>query len=290
MSVKSRSSKSASHKEVEEMIPVACCVDGTCDSCYTPMMGRNTRKIFYTLLGILLVYVIVWMATLIRNNLVRYDHIGQADRQERQITLSADAKVTASPDIAMTTVGMNSQGKTVAEAQQQNTQVMNGLIEKMKALGIDEKDIQTSNYNIYPQYNYTEKEGQVLKGYEVSQSVTVKIRDIQKANQVLAAAGEAGANNVGGLQFTIDNPETYLAEAREKALEKIAEKKAALEESLGVQLGEIISYYESEGQNGAYPMYKSVAEDAMGGAAAPNIQSGSMDVVLMVNVAYQVRS
>lgn len=269
----------------------SCCAEGNCHECYTPMIGRNTRKIFYTLLGILLVYLIVWVATLIRNNIVKYEHIGEADRPERSITISADAKVTAAPDIAMTSVGMISKGKTVAEAQQENTKVMNGLIERMKALGIDEKDIQTNNYNIYPQYNFTEQDGQVLTGYEVNQSVQVKIRDVQKANQVLAAAGEAGANNVGGLQFTIDNPEVYLAEARQKALDKVAEKRESLEESLGVQLGDVISYYESEGGNGMYASYnKGVAEEAMGGAVpAPSIQSGSMDIVMNINVIYEVR-
>lgn len=289
MPVKSKT-KSSPPKEVY-IAPESCCVDGNCNECYTPMMGRNTRKIFFTLLGILLVYTIVWVATLIRNNIVKYEHIGEADRPERSITISADAKVTAAPDIAMTSVGMVSKGKTVAEAQQENTKVMNALIEKMKALGIDSKDIQTSNYNIYPQYNFTEQEGQVLTGYEVNQSVQVKIRDVQKANQVLAAAGEAGANNVGGLQFTIDNPEVYLAEVRQKALEKVAEKRASLEQSLDVQLGDIISYYESEGGSGIYPSYnKGIAEEGIGGALpAPSIQSGSMDIVMNISVTYEVR-
>jgi len=288
MSVKPKS-KTSPLKEVHDMTG-ACCTGGTCDACNPSLMGNNARKIFLTLLGILLVYVIVWMATLIRNNMVSYDRIGEADRPERSITISADAKVTAAPDIAMTSIGMISRGKTVAEAQQENTKVMNVLIEKMGGLGIAADDIQTTNYNIYPQYTYSETGVQTLSGYEVNQMVQVKIRDVQKANQVLAAAGEVGANNVGGLQFTIDNKDVYLAEAREKALQNVSDKKGALEKSLGLRLGSVISYYESEGGNNGYAGYDKAmsAESAMGGAA-PTIQSGSMDVVMNINVTYEVR-
>ncbi len=248
-------------------------------------------KIFATLWGILIVYAIVLLGTMIRNNMQAYNYIGQADRPERTITLNAEGKVTATPDIAVTTMGMIVKGDTVVEAQAENTKVMNNLISKLKNLGIAEDDIQTTNYNIYPQYNYTQDEGRILTGYEVSQSVTVKIRNLDKANSVLALAGEVGANSVSGLRFTIDDREVYKQEAREKALKKLAEKAQSLSQSLGVEFVSISSYNEYEGGNGL-PVpapYELRALDGFGGSAAPSIESGSLDIFMNVNVTFEIR-
>ena len=121
-------------------------------------------KIFATLFGILLVYIIFLVGTMIRNNMQRYFVIGHAPVQEQTITLEATGKVTAKPNIAMTTIGMTETSSTVIAAQKQNTKVMNDLISKLKALGVDSKDIQTQNYNIYPQYSYTKDKGKQLIG------------------------------------------------------------------------------------------------------------------------------
>jgi len=250
--------------------------------------GTFGRKIIWTLFGILLAYVIILVGTMIRNNMQKYFYIGQADRMEKTITVQGTGKVTAKPDIAVTTMGVISNASTVAEAQQKNTDIMNKLIEKVKVLGIDAKDIQTTNYNIYPQYDYLQDKGQVLRGYEVNQSVTVKIRDLTKANQVLALAGEVGANNVSGLQFTIDDDEVYKAEARKLALEKIAEKAKILTEMLGVKVVAISSYNEYEGGAGGVYSVK-YAEGMGGGMGAPTVESGSTDVVINASVTLEIR-
>ncbi|HBB38325.1 MAG: hypothetical protein UV82_C0002G0023 [Candidatus Magasanikbacteria bacterium GW2011_GWD2_43_18] len=252
--------------------------------------GEFSQKIFFTLLAILLVYVIFFVGTLIRNNIEEYYHIGQADRQERTITLDGTAKVTATPDIAMTTIGMVSTGETVAGAQEANTTVMNQLTARLAELGIASEDMQTTNYNIYPQYNYTSEEGRLLEGYEVSQSVSVKIRDLEKANAVIALAGEVGANNVSGLQFTIDERDVYLEEARTEALKKVYEKANALSQSLGVRIVSIVSYGEYETSGGYDSFGYDKAVYGLGGAeSAPDIQSGSMDVEMTVHVTFEIR-
>ncbi len=251
--------------------------------------GEFGRKIMLTFVGILLVYVIIFVGTLIRNNLQKYNFIGRADRAERTITIQGTGKVTAKPDIAVTSMGMISSAKTVSEAQQKNTTIMNKLIEKLKALGIDAKDIQTTNYNIYPQYDYLQDKGQVLRGYEVNQSVTIKIRDLTKANQVLALAGEVGTNNVSGLQFTVDDNEVYKAEARKLALDKIAEKAQTLTGLLGVRVVGVVSYNEYEGGSGIYQM-KAYADSAIGmGGGAPAVEAGSNDVVINASVILEIR-
>ena len=248
------------------------------------------KKFLYTFVLLILIYFIVLLATMIRNNLKEYSFIGVADKQERTISLSAVGKVTAKPDIAMTSMGMTSEGETVAEAQDKNTKVMNDLIGRLKELGVEDKDIQTSNYNIYPQYDYIEGEGSVLKGYSVSQNVTVKIRDLEKVNSVIALAGEVGANNVSGLSFTIDDMDVYLDEARADAMKRIGEKAKVLRETLGVRFVGIVSYNEYSDNGMPYPMYESKAMDyGIGGGASPAIESGSTEVNLNVNILFEIK-
>ncbi|MBU2542032.1 SIMPL domain-containing protein [Patescibacteria group bacterium] len=254
--------------------------------------NEMVKKLFITLLGILLVYVVVLVGSMIRNNLQEYDYIGKADRMERTITIEAEGKVTATPDIAVTTMGMVSEGVTVAEAQEKNTLVMNDLTAKLKNLGIDEDDLQTMDYNIYPRYDYTEKDGRVLEGYEVHQSLKVKIRDLDLANSVLALAGEVGANSVSGLDFTLDDDEVYKAQARDEALLKVVEKAKILSQSLGVGLVKVVAYDEYESGANGIPIYKAYSESAYGiggGLPTPDVQAGSTDVMMNVAVTFEIR-
>lgn len=249
------------------------------------------RKIMLTLFGILLAYLIFLVGTLIRNNIKTYAYIGRADRLERTITIDGQGKVTAAPDIAVTTMGMIAEAKTVQEAQLKNTTVMNSLVEKLKALGIKSEDIKTTNYNIFPQYNYTDQKGRELTGYEVQQQVTIKIRDLSKANQVLAFAGEVGANSVSGLEFTIDDRDVYKTQARDIAMKKVQEKAESLAKSLGVRLIDVVAYNEyEEGTSSPYMYAKANVMEGFGGAApAPTIESGSMDVMMNVQVTFEIR-
>lgn len=262
-----------------------------CSSAIWSTYGDMSRKLMCTLLAIFLVYSIIFVGTLIRNNLKKYDTIGRADAAERTLAVEAEGKVTVNPDIAITTMGMIAEGKTVAEAQQKNTDVMNKLLGKVTELGVDKKDVQTTNYNIYPLYDYTNGK-QTIRGYQVSQSVTIKVRNLDKANAVLALAGEVGANNVSGLQFTIDDREKLREQARQLALKKVAEKRLALMQSLGVRLRTIVSYNEYEVNSGGVEMKGygyggSPANDAMG--STPAVESGSADVVMHVSVIFEVQ-
>ncbi len=249
------------------------------------------RKILMTIFGVLLAYLVIFVGTLIRNNLRQQYFIGRAPIQEHTIRVEAEAKVVAKPDVAITNIGMISEGKTVADAQKKNTDVMNALIEKLKGFGVAPADIQTDNYTISPQYTYTQEKGQQLVGYQVSQGVTVKIRDLEKANTILGVAGEVGANSVSGLRFTIDDRDVYVAEARQKAMEKVAEKAKNLSESLGVRLTTVVSYDEFEpGGTGGPVMFNAYAKDTVSQAmSAPTIESGSLDVVLAVAVTFAIR-
>lgn len=245
------------------------------------------RKLLRTLVGILLAYAIVLLGTMIRNNIQKHRFIGKADTL-RQITVEAEGRVMAAPDVAVVSFGFSASAPSAAEAQEKNTQVMNALIEKLAALGIDKKDIQTASYSLAPKYKYTEKEGPVPDGFEASQSVTVKIRDLSKGGKVLALVGEAGANIVSGLNFAIDDVEVYRARARLLALARARQKAKELARALGVRFVGIVGYYESP--DGATPFYGLGGPAALERAAAPApiIEPGSNEISVRVSVTYEI--
>jgi uncharacterized protein YggE len=260
-----------------------CCHLGDC-CCGDP-------KSPLTWLGSILILVLIVAGVfLIRNWNKSYDYIGKGDIRDT-ISLDGEGKVTAIPDIATFTVGVQTQKKQVTEAQKENTEKMNKIVAALKDLGVKGEDIKTTDYNIYPQYEWPDGR-QILQGYQVTQNVLVKVRDLTKVGDLFAKAGELGANNVGNLTFTIDEPEKYRQEARIKAIANAKEKAEALAEATGIKLGKIISF--SESNNYPLPMYNSYNKVmGMGGGSetampSPDIQSGNQEVVVNVFVSYEV--
>lgn len=244
------------------------------------------KKIIMTLVGVLVVYGVVYLGTLIRNNVKKYDFIGKADKMERTVTVVGFGKVTGNNDIAVTTLGYANTNKDVAKAQADNKKVMDQVYAELKKMGIADKDLQ-SNYTIYPDYNYTQDKGQELKGYRVSNSLTIKIRDLSKISDILGLAGKYGATEVSGLSFTIDDPENLKAQARDKALADAQAKAAHLANVLRMRLGGIISYNEYEG--GDYQPRVLYAEaTGLGGGGPAAVVGGSRDVNMNVNITYEV--
>lgn len=246
------------------------------------------KKLLMTFVGVLLVYGVFFLGTMIRKNMKEYDYIGRADRMERSITVNGFGKVTGNNDIAVTSIGYSNTNKDVAQAQADNNKVMDQVSAELKKIGIEDKDLQ-SNYTIYPDYNYTQEGGQELKGYRVTNNLTVKVRNLAKIGEVLGVAGKYGANEVNGLNFTIDDPENLKTEARAKALADARMKAMTLASSMGVRLGEVIGYYENETGD----LYAPVAYDSrmMSAGAATNpasVSSGSKDVSMNVSIIYEI--
>jgi hypothetical protein len=232
--------------------------------------------------------IVAFLGTIVANNLKGYQYIGKPTAERDTIAISGQGKVTGIPDIATISVGLQTEKPDVKSAQKENTDKMNRLIANLKNLGVESKDIQTSYYNIYPQYDWTNGR-QILRGYQVSQGVSIKIRNLSKIGDILSAAGEGGANQVSGLSFNIDDPEALRQEARVKALENAKEKADALAKVAGVDLGKIVSF--SEYAETPYSAYKSYDLGGMGGgeAAAPTVESGSMDIIVNVTVSYEIK-
>ncbi|OGH84965.1 MAG: hypothetical protein A2493_01720 [Candidatus Magasanikbacteria bacterium RIFOXYC12_FULL_33_11] len=252
--------------------------------------GYKLMKTFY---GILLVYLIIFVGTLIRNEIKNFDYIGVApvDVSDRQLNISAEGVVDVVPNISVVTVGNSLREVTADEARNKNNQLITDFVTKVKALGIPATDIKTESPSMYPDYNYLEDGTRELAGYNINQSVTVKVRDnVDKASQVVMLAGEAGLNTIGGVESVVDdNTDMYLDQARQQAVSKAKAKAQKLANDLGVTLDGVISYNEYIADSGLYPKY--MAMDMMEGysESAPTIEPGTSQVSLNINITYKIK-
>jgi len=215
----------------------------------------------------------------------------------KTITVMADGEALAVADIASFTFSVDEEGTTSDEAQNKATTKINNAIEYLKSNGVEEKDIKTENYSIYPKYNNPTpctqfscpSFEQKIVGYTVSQSVRVKVREIDNTGKFLSELTKFGINNVSGISFTIDDEDALYDEAREDAITKAKAKAEVLEDELGVRLGDIISF--SEDNPNLY------AADGMGGAemgvsfkaAAPQIPAGENKYATRVYMTYELK-
>lgn len=236
-----------------------------------------------------------------------YRYIGSGVTATNTITVSGEGEVFAVPDTATFSVSVIERAKDVETAQTAATKKGNAIIAYLKEQGIEEKDIQTTDYNVSPQYEYQSAscpraEGSeevvycppgksVLTGFEVSQTLTVKVRDTEKAGGLLSGVGSLGASSVSGLSFTVADEDLLQAQARDKAITDAKQKAESLAKSLGVSAVRVVGFSE----NGNYPYYYAKAEmsmamDARGGAApSPALPVGQNKIISNVTITYEIR-
>ena len=206
-------------------------------------------------------------------------------------SVSAEGKVTVSPDIAKLSFSVVSEGANPKLLAENNNKKMNAAIDFVKSQGIEEKDIKTTEYNLVPRYEYDEKtRTSYITGYTLTQTVLVKVRDLNKVAEVLGGLPALGINQISSISFDIDEPEKYLGDARNQAFDKTKEKAEAMAEKNGVKLGRVINFYEY--QPITYYGQTKMAS-GMGGAEAapvvPQIQPGSQEVTIQVSVTYEIK-
>ncbi len=205
-----------------------------------------------------------------------------------EITVSGEGKAFAKPDIAMVSFGATTQSQKSQDAVNKNNEIMNNVIGAIKNLGVDEKDIQTTSYNLSPLYDYTER-GSVFKGYQLNQQISVKIRDFDKISDILDKATSRGATNVGDLQFKIDDPEKIQSKARAMAIAKAKEKLADIMNQSGLKVGKLVNISEGYAPT-PQPMYAQsmgLAKDSA--SIAPSVQTGQQEVDSTITLTYQVK-
>ena len=208
--------------------------------------------------------------------------------QQTGIWVSGTGEVTATPDVAILTLGVEAQETTVKAAQSEASSAMNAVVDALKSNGVADKDIQTQWYSISPVTKWDDKTNeQITTGYSVTNMVTAKIRDITKAGTIIDAVTDAGGNltRINGISFTVDDPTAYNNQAREKAMQDAAAKAQQLASLAGVTLGKAIYISES----GSYiPSPIRLTASAEGFSASTPISPGELNITLSVSVGYSI--
>lgn len=211
------------------------------------------------------------------------------------ISVTGEGEVVAVPDVAEFSFSVNEKGDSVEAAQNIATGKMNAAIDFLKGKGVDEKDIETTGYNAYPQYEYSYCRDafcvseQKLIGYEVSQTISVTVRDTSKAGELLSGVGAVGVTNISGISFKVDDTEKFKQEARLMAIEKAKAKAEVLADGLGVKLKGVVSFYEEMYPTADYGYGMGGAEMMAKNSAVPQLPAGEEKVVVKVNVTYEIR-
>ncbi|WP_054768663.1 SIMPL domain-containing protein [Lysinibacillus parviboronicapiens] len=200
----------------------------------------------------------------------------------RIITVSGNGKVLAAASYVQLQIEVSTQGENVQEAQQENANIMNRVLQSILALNIPREKVQTATYNIAPIYDFVDAK-QVFKGYEVSNAITVKIPDTNQVGAVIDTAVQNGANRISSIQFKIDNVDVYYQQALSLALQNAQMKAKTIAETMQLPLHpqpiEIVEEHES-----GPVLYKTMAM-AESSISTP-IEQGQMTVSATVRVKF----
>jgi len=217
------------------------------------------------------------------------------------ISVTGTGEVVSIPDVATFSFSVVESSESVASAQSLATEKTDKIFTFLDESEIDENDLKTTSYNIYPKYEWIQpfciseincQRGEnKLVGYEVSQSISVKVRDTQKAGDILSGIGSFEVSNVSDLNFEIDDEDSLKEEARSMAIKDAKEKAELLARDLGVNLKEIIGFSEDFGYE--QPMYRAYAETADFGfgnemRSAPQLPVGESTINRTVYITYEI--
>lgn len=205
------------------------------------------------------------------------------------LVATGTATVSAEPEIVQITFGVDLRGNDPAAVVNEAAQKINRAIAAARGVGVDEKDLQTTSYNVWVETVYDPQTGQPTGQvvYHASHFVMATLRDLSKTGNLLAAVVEAGANSISGVNFTVENPDALVKEARQKALENARAQAEQMAQVLGISLGKPVLV--SEG--GWYPVAPVARAEGMGGGGveAPSVSPGAFSVTVSVQVVYEIR-
>lgn len=255
------------------------CSDKNCSRC---IAGRGL------IMGGVALFIFMLTVFVAVKTVIEVKSLKRAGSQVNTINISGEGKVFAKPDIGQVSLSVVESAKTVDAAQSAATKAMNDVVKFLQSSGVAEKDIKTTEYSINPLYDYPDGR-RVDRGYEVRQGLTVKIRTLEDAGKIVSGAAERGANQIGGISFTTEDPTLLKEEARRKAIEDARAKAKVLARDLGIRLGDVVSFNES---GGGYPIFYGKAMGiGMGGdeVSVPEIAPGENEIIVNVTVSFEIR-
>lgn len=204
---------------------------------------------------------------------------------DRVITVSATGYATAEPDQARLATGVTAEATTAEAALAANTELMQKVVGGLKESGIDAKDIQTSNFSVQPRYtNPRDGAAPEINGYQVSNQVTILVRDLKSLGGLLDKLVKLGANQINGLDFEVSKAETLKDEARKEAVANARRRAELLAAAAGAEVGEVVNISEDTSYGGPRPMAMRAAK-----ADAAPIEAGTATLEARVNVTWKLK-
>jgi len=257
---------------------------------------KKVLKSVAFLVFILSLFLVVKIFGEIKTN--RY--IGSDIAPQNVINVNGRGEVFILPDTATFSFSVTAEDKTAQDVQKKVTEKMNPIIEALKAEGIDEKDIRTDGYNLYPRYEYgrgmptiyfESQENRTLVGYELSHSITVKVKKVDDAGRILGLVGGLGATNLSSINFTVGDEEGVRRDARKMAIDNAEKKAKELADDLDVRLVRIVNFSESGPVMPFYAREADMKIQDTGASAAPSpeIPMGENQFVSDVYITYEIK-
>lgn len=210
------------------------------------------------------------------------------------ISVGATGSAASTPDMAMISLGVQRQAPTAREALDMNSIAMADVLAALKAKGIAKNDLQTSNFNIQPQYHYFkpsstgEQRPPEIVSYIVSNQLSVRIRKLSSLGEILDLTVSFGVNSGGNILFISENPGPAIAQARQKAMENAIAKAKTLTEAANVGLGKILTISESNSQPRPFPMAEMAMARTSAAPAVP-IAAGENNYSVNVQVSWEIK-
>ncbi|MER8904296.1 SIMPL domain-containing protein [Mesorhizobium sp. M0772] len=207
-----------------------------------------------------------------------------------RIVVSGEGQSTVAPDLALLTLSVMREAKTARAALDANNDAMAAVIAAMKSAGIKDRDLQTAGIQINPRYNYTNKpdgsQEAELVAYQVTNTLSVRIRDIDKTGEILDKAVSLGVNQGGGISFSNEDPKAAVTEARRKAVADAMAKAKTLAEAAGVSIGRVLEITDQNVAPAPMPINAKAFDAA--GAAVP-VQAGENAYAVQVTVTFELK-
>lgn len=208
---------------------------------------------------------------------------------ETTLSISAEGSVNREPDIAFLNAGVQTQGDTAQAAMSANATAMNGVFDALTAANVDRKDMQTSNFSLQPQYDYSNRSnGQPprLTGYQASNQLTVRVRDLDNLGQTMDALVGAGGNTFSGLRFALEDDRAAKNAARDIAMKEAISRAELYAAASGYEVARVVTISESGGYN---PQPMAMMAQARSAESTTPIASGEVGYSVSVNVTFELR-
>lgn len=202
------------------------------------------------------------------------------------MTVNGIGTLSIEPDVAKIQLGVVTQNQELTQAQQQNAQLLNQVLQSLQKLGISEENIQTVDFTIYPQYDYVDGK-QEFRGYEVMHTILVTIENLAQTGSVIDTAVQNGANKVSNIQFTVENPQSYYEQALSTALVNALAKAQTIADTLQLNLDPSPIKVLEKTNDEPPSTYKTFSSTADISTITTPIETGQLDIVAKVETQFQ---